>query len=598
MPNNGNSNNMNYYNLNYVINHIIEHTDNKNCKIVEDTFRRYFEIDSSSNTRLLDEVYQSLMWVAEKTKDYNYVNIAAQCYLSDDVISLSEKYKGNVLTEVFSNVAGTVEDYLNIDLVRKYAKWVSNGWIHKLLNFVSEFPENGNLKLEKDIYYILGVDVKNLEIFDELAAKVNRKKMPLEKKIEMLSILRDIVNSKIEKYATDLLNNRTDNIKKIVENELGIKLPNSTYSIRCGVKLLKDSKKDPNIQFLLEKINKYKNIKKWLFEDKVTKSVIGELKNNGFDPEIYVANGKLIAQKRTSGMFSENPVETFKRLVIKIVGSKKNSMLPKVSIYKNSPGQIFKEIKNDYFSAINNQDKESMKRTLETLKILIEKAYENRKVPENVFNVLNNIYGLNFVLNNGGVFTYRGAKVYVKVWKRKIPEDLYDAEELWCCLFLPQGEKNEIPLIIIDPKITILQFNVQGLDSPVSIAFLYAGKVGNEPALLIDTWEGGGLVYSALGQEKMKDFALDSMKKFARKVGAKKLLIFANPKYSRAREFVNYLKDKNFKPKEVYFESIDSDDSVLRFYSKGNEHHYTDAFGTKPIEGKLQAFVFDLKLFS
>lgn len=593
MPN-GNLNNMNDYNLNDVVNHIIEYTDNKNCKIVKDTFKKYFEIDSSSNTKLLNEVYQSLMWVAEKTKDYSYVNIAAQCYLSDDVVSLSEKYKGNALTQVFSNIAWTVEDCLNVELVRKYAQWVSNGWMSKLLNFISEFPGNGNLKLEKDIYYILGVNAKNLEIFNELAAKVNRKGMPLEKRIEVLSILRDIVNSKREKYATDLLNNRTDNIKKFVEDELGIKLTNSTYSIRCGVKFLEDLKKDPNIQFLLESVLKHKNIKKWFFEDTITKNIIDELKNNGFEPELYVASGKLIAQKRTNGIFSENTIETFKRVIIEIVGSKKNNTSPKLSIYKNSPGQIFKKIKNDYFSAINDRNEESMKKVLETLKNIIEKAYENRKRPECVLHALNNIYGLSFVLDNGGIFTYRGAKVSMKVWKRKIPEDLYDAEELWCCLFLPEGEKNEIPLLMIDPKTTLLQFNVQGLDSPVSIAFSYAGKVDSEPALLVDTWEGGVLVYSALGQEKMKDFALDSMKKFAEKVGAKKLLIYANPKYSRAREFVNFLRDKGFRPKEVYFESIDYDDSILKVYSRGNKHHYTDAFGINPIKGKLQAFVFDL----
>ena len=147
---------------------------------------------------------------------------------------------------------------------------------------------------------------------------------------------------------------------------------------------------------------------------------------------------------------------------------------------------------------------------------------------------------------------------------------------------------------MVDPKTTILQFNVQGLDSPISIAFLYAGIVGNEPALLVDTWEGGGLVYSALGQEKMKDFALDSMKKFAKKVGAKKLLIFANPNYSRAREFVNYLRDKSFRPQEVRFESIDTEDTILKTYSKGNKHHYTDTFGMNPMKGKIQAYVFEV----
>jgi hypothetical protein len=583
------------FNSNDIIDRIIAYTNDEKCgEIVEKAMKKYNEIDSSFNSNLFNEVYQSLLHVAEETKDFNSVVVAAKCYLSDYVLSIPQKYRGNALSEVFANTAWIIEEHCKMELTKKYVEWVSNGWMSRLLNFISEFPGNGNLRLERDIYSLLSIDVNSLEKFDEFAAKINRKRLPLEKKIEVLSVLRDVINTKRDEFAGSLVNNQTNVLKEVVESELGTKLSNTTYSLKCGVRFLQNLKKDPNLQFLLKKDLEHGSVRKWLADDEVSKNVMNEMKHKGFNPNLYVASGELISQRTTNGMFSQNPVEILKRIVIEIVGSRRENTLPTVSIYGHSPGQIFKVIKNDYQSAIQNQDKDTIKKVLKNLKDIIEKTYDKRRMPKYVLHALNNIYGLEFVLENGGALTFRGAKVRAKVWKRKIPEDLYDSEELWCCLFLPDGDKNEIPLFVMDPKVTLLQFTIQGLNNPISIAFFYAGMVDGQPALFVDTWEGGGLVYSALGQEKMKEFALDSMQKFAKKAGAKKLLIFSDPSYSRAREFVNYLRDKEFEIKKVNFEAVDPEDSILKKYSKSNKHHYTDAFGTNPIKGKLNAFVFEI----
>lgn len=85
------------------------------------------------------------------------------------------------------------------------------------------------------------------------------------------------------------------------------------------------------------------------------------------------------------------------------------------------------------------------------------------------------------VIVHGGTATHKGAKI----WKRKFPDDMYDSDDLRCCIFLPNGEKNEIPLFIMDPKTTLIQFYIQGIDNHVSVAFVYAGFLDNKPSILI-----------------------------------------------------------------------------------------------------------------
>lgn len=92
----------------------------------------------------------------------------------------------------------------------------------------------------------------------------------------------------------------------------------------------------------------------------------------------------------------------------------------------------------------------------------------------------------------------------------------------------------------------------------------------------------------------MKDFVYGSILKYARKCGVKKVAFFAKPNYGRAKEFCNHLRSKGFVETTVYFEAVDSEDSVLAKYSLGEKHHYTDAFGSNPLKGRITAFVIEV----
>lgn len=251
--------------------------------------------------------------------------------------------------------------------------------------------------------------------------------------------------------------------------------------------------------------------------------------------------------------------------------------------------KIFEVIKKSYVLALQN-DKDAGIKVIEKIKKIINKVYENRKIPRNIESFLIDIDNLEKIITYGGVLNYRGAKVIAKVWRRRIPEDFYDSELLRCCIYLPEGEYMfEIPLFMMDPKTTSLQYFIQGIDEPVASATFYAGISSGQTVLLVDTWDAGGLVYSALGHEKMKNFVLESMKKFGEIIG-KKVLVFSKAEYGRPEEFCNYLREKGFKIEKVNFEAIDIEDLVLKNYSDGKKHHYTDAFGTKPMKGSIEVF--------
>lgn len=577
------------------INEIINYTkDTKLKKVVIDTIEKYSEIDSKFNLETAIEVLESLKWVAEKNKDSIAVKNAAECFLMNSVMEAVLKYHGDVSNEIFCNIIWKIEEHLDKNVVQKYINWINNGHVSKLLNFAEDLNGNGNLKIKTDIFSIIDVKESSLKKFDFYADKISNKKFFMEKKIELFSILRDIVNKNKNEYAEILVNEGIKELSRCVENDLSrIKTLDNTSSLKCAIKFVEDIKRDKNAEFLFGKCKEFGSIRKWMFADEVSKNVIEKMEESGFDSKLYVASGELIAQKRTEGHFSENWNNALKSIVIKIVGSKQNKTLPKISIPKAAPGAIFKKIKNYYFDALN-QDKNAAKKLLKELREMIQKSYSERKIPKSVNEVLNDMDSLEKAILYGGVATFKGAKVVAKVWKRKIPEDLYDSEKLYCCVFLPEGEKGEIPLFMMDPKTTLLQYYIQGINDPVSIVFLYTGLVDHKAALFIDTWEGGPLVYAALGQEKMKEFIYKSILKFAKKVGAKVVAFYAKPKYGRAKEFCSYLRDIGLESKKIYFEAIDAEDSVLRTYSENKKHHYTDAFDSQPIKGKVETFTVEL----
>jgi hypothetical protein len=577
------------------INEIVNYTkDKKLKKIIVDTIEKYSEFDSKFNLQTANEVFESLKWIAEERKDSNALRNAIECFLMKNVMETVSKYHGDVSNEVLNNIILRIEKHLDKNIVQKYVNWINNGHILKLLNFADEL-NGGNLKIKKDIFSIIDIIENGLEKFDYYADKISNKKLFLEKKLELFSILRDIINKNKDYYAEILVNKGIKELSRCVENDLNkIKFLDNPSSLKCAIKFTEDMKKDKNLEFLFNKHKEFGNIRKWLSTDSVTKKIIKKMEESGFDSNLYIASGKIITQTRTEGNFSENWSDVLKTIVIKIVGSKRNKTLPKISIPNAVPGAIFKKIKNYYFDVLN-QDKNAAKKLLKELKEIILKSYSEKKMPKSVNEILRDIECLEKVIDYGGVATYRGAKMTAKVWKRRVPEDFYDSERLRCCIYLPNGEKKtEVPLFMMDPQTTLVQFYIQGINEPVAAATFYTGISEGKSVLLMDTWDAGGLAYAALPDSKMQNFALKTMIKFGREVGAKKLLIFTGAVYGRPEEFCGYLRDRGFKTEEVYFQAIDPEDSILKTFSVGEKHHYTDVFNTSPLEGKIKAFIFDL----
>ncbi|MEM7821723.1 MAG: hypothetical protein QXX38_02855 [Candidatus Aenigmatarchaeota archaeon] len=585
------------------IQRIVEHTkDEKLVDLVRKVIERFIVFDRELGTGLTRDAVEYISATAEETKDVNLVKSAINYFLLDEIVHIIEKYKRNKLnvSEIFSSIGANIHRLLTVSCSSqkqyeenfiKYLNWLGNGFISRFLNFVADFPYNGCTPLQQEVFSILNINLSKIDLFLQNSMKVYRKKIPIEKKIILISLLTRVCLVDKEGYIESILTSDLKKLKNIVEDELNLKLPNN-YSLVCGISFIKDMDKDPNIRFIYEKTVEYKDFGKWFEHDDVTRSVINALEKNGFNPKIFVNSGKIISQKKADGGFSDNWVDVFKNIVIKILGSKKNEMLPKISIPNHSPGSIYKRIKNEYILAING-DKEAAKKVLLDLSQIIKNSYQRKKIPQSVNKTLLDIEMAIYMIDSGLVINYRGAKLTARVWRRKVPQDLYDVNKLWCCWFLPQNEDEEIALFFIDPKTTLLQFYVQGIENPIAVAFLYAGKVGNENAVLLDTWEGGPFTYVSLGQEKMFEFVLNSLIKFTKKCGGKKLVIHSYPKYTRAKEFGNFLRDKKFKIEKVFFEAIDSEDTVLQKYSKTRKHHLTNAFGVGPLKGEIDAFVFD-----
>jgi hypothetical protein len=582
---------------------IIENTGKKELvKDIKRLVEKYTSLDSEFDLRLTQEAIESVAATAEETKNPNLVSLALNCFLFEEIEEVLRKYKKNKLnvSEVFSDISAFIHRKITereggeeekIENFKKYLRWIGNGFVSKFLNFVSDFPGNGVAPLQQDVFDILNVEPNKLDIFNEYAMKIYRKKIPIEKKIELILFLSLVLSVNREDLVEKIFTREIKRLKKTVENELKLSLPNK-YTLACGIKFLRDVDKDPNLRFIYEKSIEYNGIENWFEKDEVVKKVINLLEKNGFNTSFFVNSGEIVSQKKQSGIVSKNWVDLFKQVVIKVLGSKSNEMLPKISIPYHSPGSLFKKIKDDYKKAIEG-DKEAAKNILSYFSLIIKDSYKNKKIPKSVIEFLQEIDGLIYTINSGIVANYKGLKVTARVWKRRIPQDLYDVYKLWCCWFLPQNENQEIPLFFMDPKVTLLQFYVQNMENPIAVAFLYAGKVNGENSVLVDTWEGGPFTYISLSQEKMHEFVLRSLIQFTRKVGAKKLLIYANPKYTRAKEFGNFLRER-FKIEKVFFQAIDEEDVVLKEYSKTFKHHTTDAFGkNSPLKGEIEAFVFE-----
>jgi hypothetical protein len=578
-----------------IINQIIFLTKSEKVKdSILAVCKKYSELKEKNKVKHMQEALESLKWVAEKTRNAERVEKVAKFLLMDSVIKITTKYSDDIASEIITSLHYCIENAFDKKEVEKFASWMNNGHVGKLLDFVAGLNGNGNIKLKRDVLSILYVDWDKTENFNEFASKINNKKLFLENKVELLSILRDVVNINKENYADILINSGVDNLRNALQNDLsGIRLFNDISSIRAAIKFTADVTKFSNVDFLFQKVKEFGNIKKWLYAEPVTMSVIDKMKEVGFDTDFFIASGEIIAQRRGEGHYSDNWTGVFKSIVLKILGSKKDKTMPRISIPNVSPGSFYKKIAQDYQKGLSSE-KEAAKKVLKEIKLTIIKNFASRRLPKVVTEILIDIDMLGNVLDYGGVATFRGAKVVAKVWKRKIPNDLYDSENLWCCVFLPTNEKGEIPLIAMDPKTTLIQFFTEGLTDPVSCAFAYAGLSEGKTTIFVDTVEFGALAYAALGQDKTKEFCYESILKFARKSGANRVIFFAHPEYGRAIEFCSHLRDIGLKERKVYFEGMDSKDLVLKQFSTENKHHYTDAFRINPLKGKIKGFVVDI----
>lgn len=405
---------------------IIFHTKNENAgKIAEKTVEKYMKMDEKLGTKLSKDVAETLLWIAETKQNVDAVKAASKCFMLDEIDELVLKYQSNMinLSEIFSNINWSITETPDIELTKKYIHWLGNGRVLKLLNFISEFPGNGNTKMQQDVFLMLEINPLQIDLFENYASKISRKKITLEKKVELFSFLRDIFRVKKEKYADILIRGGLEELRIEVEKELkNIKLQDP-YSLRCGIKFTENFKTDPDLSFMYNKSLENGSFKKWFESDEVIKKVIEKMKKQGIDPEVFVSSGKVISQKKPNGIFSENWVDIFKRISIKVLGSKKNELLPKIAIPGQSPGSLFKKIKQDYLLALN-QDKEAAERILNIYRQGITDAYKNRKMPKSTSEMLNNIEGLIKMIKEGTIFTFRGARVTAKIWKRSMPQDL------------------------------------------------------------------------------------------------------------------------------------------------------------------------------
>lgn len=588
-----NSNSINDYSD--IINQIIFSTRNEKVKdSVISVYKKYSEIEEKNKIQILKDMLESLKWVAERTKSAEDVERVAKISLLDPVVNILTKYSGDIGDQIITSMQWCIEDSLDKDLAEKYATWMNNGHVGKLLDFVADLNGNGNLKLKRDILSLLFVHWTKTDEFNKYAAKINSKKLFLEQKVELFSVLRDIINSNKNEYAEILIKDGIEGVAQVLQNDLaGIKNLKDTSSVKTGIRFLNDMKNFSEASFLFEKSKEFGNIRNWLNHETTTEKVIDGMKKLGFDANFFVASGEIISQRRSEGHYSSNWTDVFKSVVIKIVGSKKNKTLPQISIPNVAPGSFYKKISSNYSKSLDG-DKESAKKILKEIKLVIIKNFAKRRMPLAAVEILNDIEMLEKVLDYGGTVTFRGAKVVAKVWKRKIPNDLYDSENLWCCIFFPDNEYGEISRLVMDPQTTLIHFFTEGLKDPVACAFVYAGTSESKRAIFVDTVELGALAYAALGQDKTKEFCYDSILKFGQKAGADRVVFFAHPGYGRSVEFCSYLRDIGLKARKAFFEAVDPKDSVLKEFSQSSKHHYTDAFGLNPLKGKVEAFVVDI----
>ncbi|MFC1722755.1 hypothetical protein ACFL0V_01320 [Nanoarchaeota archaeon] len=394
---------------------------------------------------------------------------------------------------------------------------------------------------------------------------------------------------------TTTLNNEIRKKLDIAEIDSDLPRYTSLGFINAAIKVLDES--DNNVKFLLKQAYLKGSVKEFLESDGNAQNTYKALKEHGYDTDFFVASGDVILERAGRGGEIGRWEDAYKSIVRTVLGSKDSQ--PKVNIPKLSRKKAYHQIKGDYHKGLAGDD-ESAKRVLAFLTEKIDAIKDTKQYNRSLEELHDNISGVLGQIDHG--IRSRGGKVTAKIGERMVPEVFYDHERLRCCIFKPRGASSgEIPLFVMDPQTTMVEYWMEGFDEFMGVATLYAGQ---DRKILMDTWEANSMIYSVLGSNHMKKFALDSMV-----LAADKAITGRNPKqllvydcgYGKPLEFVNYVRELSKTSDAIKYDenakftAADAWDLALTNSKTHRKHHYTDAFGhDSAIEGRLKAYVVDI----
>lgn len=367
---------------------------------------------------------------------------------------------------------------------------------------------------------------------------------------------------------------------------------------------------DPNVDLIFSIMSKHGGMSAYYRREKAER--LEELKRMGFNID-YLLSGEEVLARRRLGIEKENGngrVESWEKrlqgLTRGLLGNRESDPRDIFSFNNTQAARmkIFAKINKErgYQKAIEGDKKAAQFVASVLLEIisgvLKREREEKRRLLEEYHDLLSGIKG---ELEGGRRMAANEIKAIRS--RKLIPEILFDNERLACCVFKPRGEESqEISLVLLDPKIPLLEFWLEGYPEFMGVAFQYLGKTEDgQPAVFIDTLEGSRAIYS-LGRSFALKSILDSLVLDARNMGARELIIY-RCSYGLSAEFKNYIKDLLGKPgyaeaireeENYYFKAVDVEDQGLAD-SRGNKHHYTDAFGINAkISGKKPCLVIDV----
>lgn len=354
--------------------------------------------------------------------------------------------------------------------------------------------------------------------------------------------------------------------------------------------------KDPNIEFLIRGAFRHGSLKQFIESDASCSETLGLMKAADFNTDFYVASGQTVLQRKGEGGEIANWQEAFQGIIFKLFGPGEGNQL--ISIPHVSRGRLYADICGIYNSATRGNAADAIK-VLEHIRERVENAGNSRHLSRTLEKFHDSISEVMGQIKYG--VRSKGGEITARVWSRHVPEDFYDNERLRCCFFGPRGiHSYESPLLLMDPKTTMLQYWIEAMNENAGTAIEYAGKNND---ILVGSVETNHMVNAVLGNSSTKKFILDSIVIAADKSlqsGNKKALVY-DSSHGSPMEFVNFVKEHSKVSlairyvKDYYFEAADVDDNSLANSRNGMHRHHTEAFGIAPLSGKINAYVIDVK---